>query len=433
MRRGGVWWLNPAVAFAGPTLVAAWFAYNTSPASYLYLWRTPKYFTRSSFFLLLGAVVVFVCGCLFGFARRWDTQPARDWTVTAPWQLIRLLFRISFVLTILAYAVWFAVGIKNGLNLQVILDIIHGNSDRIYNVRAQYMPTIPGLTTGTQFGLAAIVLAVPLGVAKGWRTVRWQCGIIILLSLIRALLNSERLAFLEIMAPFLVSAIWLSPVRNRRLRLLIQSGPVAGVALLYLFFAVSEYFRSWSDLRSNFRAAEGSDFWSFIALRLAGYYATALNNGALLCKAANPLSLDLPLGSARFVYHFPVLKDALPFLAASNSIADERYAALLSAGANPEFSNPSGIFMPFVDFGAAGALLYWLLCGMVCGYLYREFRLRTVTGIFLYPAVYVGVIEASRILYWGDARFFPGIFLLVVGVLFLFRDNLHPRIVVPST
>lgn len=369
-----------------------------------------------------SSVAVFVCGCLFGFARRWGTQPAMDWILTVPWQLVRLLFRISFVLTVLAYAVWLAVGVKNGLNLQVILDIVRGNSDSIYNVRAQYLPTIPGVTTGTQFGLAAIALAVPLGAAKGWRTVRWQCGIIILLSLLRALLNSERLAFIEVMAPFLVSIIWLSPVRSRRLRLLIQSGPVAGVTLLYVFFAVSEYFRSWSDVH----AAEESNFWSFIALRLAGYYATALNNGALVCKAANPLSLDLPLGSASFVYHFPVVKDALPFLATSSNVGDERYMALLSAGANPEFSNPSGIFMPFVDFGAAGALLYWLFCGVMCGYLYREFRLHTATGIFLYPVVYVGVIEASRILYWGDGRFFPGICLLVVGVLFVFRDNLHP-------
>jgi hypothetical protein len=79
--------------------------------------------------------------------------------------------------------------------------------------------------------------------------------------------------------------------------------------------------------------------------------------------------------------------------------------------------------MPLVDYGVAGGLLYWLLCGVVCGYLYKEFKLRTASGVFLYPLLYIGLIEASRVLYWSDGRFFPGMFLLTVCVLFVFRKR----------
>ena len=66
----GVWWLNPAVAFGMPAVVAGFAAYITESNDYLYFWRTPKYFDLSCLELLLAVVIVFGCGCLFGAARR---------------------------------------------------------------------------------------------------------------------------------------------------------------------------------------------------------------------------------------------------------------------------------------------------------------------------------------------------------------------------
>jgi hypothetical protein len=130
------------------------------------------------------------------------------------------------------------------------------------------------------------------------------------------------------------------------------------------------------------------------------------------------------LGSVTFLWRFPLLKVVIPILFPSlgfPAVPDQHYTDLLTTSANPEFNNPSGIYIPFVDYGVAGGLLYWLVCGLVCGYLYKEFKQRTITGIVLYPAIYMSLIEATRILYWADGRFFPGMFLLVVGVLFVFR------------
>ncbi len=424
-----VWWLNPAVAFGMPAIAAGFAAYITESNDYLYFWRTPKYFDLSCLGLLFAVVIVFGCGCLFGAARRRNSgvrRPSTDWKLAVPWRSVRLLFTISFILTVLAYIIWFAVGIKNGLNLRLILDILHRASDANYDLRKEYFKTIPGVTTGTQFGLTVIVLGIPLGIAKGWRTVRWQLLSVFLLGMARALLNSERLAVIELLVPLVVSFIWLRPATGRLLRFLTRLAPVVAAAFLYLFFAAGEYFRSWSSFYAN----RESSFWGFIALRLMGYYTTALNNGALLLASKESLSLHMPLATLSSFWRFPILKDVLPVLFPAfdfaPSVPDVNYVNLLTTSANPEFNNPSGIFAPIVDYGVAGGLLYWLVCGLICGYLYKEFKLRSVAGIFLFPPLYIGLIEASRVLYWADGRFVPGMFSLIVGVLLLFQNSRAP-------
>ena len=422
-RTRGVWWLHPAVAFGVPTIIAGATAWLTQSSDYLYFWRTAKYFNLSCFELLLAVVGVFSFGCLFGAGRREHRAPvATDWKAIVPWRQVKTLFQLSFVLTVLAYAIWFAVGIKNGLTLGVILDIIRGASGATYDLRHEYLKTIPGITTATQFGLAVMVLGVPLGAVNGWRTVRRQCAIVFFLALVRALLNSERLALIELLVPFVVSTIWLRPAATRLSRRLTQLAPLLGSSLLYIFFAASEYYRSWSQ----FYAESETSFWGFIALRLMGYYTTALNNGALLWTVGKPLGVETPIFTLSTVWRFPFLKDLLPPLfpslgTAFSTVPDTNYMQLLFSSANPEFNNPSGIFCPLLDYGIAGGLLYWLVCGMICGYLYQEFKQRSIAGIFLYPPLFISLIEATRVLYWADARFFPPMVLLLVSVLFVFR------------
>ena len=422
----GVWWLNPAVAFGVPAIIVGVTAYTLGPGNYLHFWRTPKYFDFPCFASLGAIVFTFACGCLLGAARRSgrDSAPATDWTLDVRWQSVRLLFNLSFVLSVMAYCIWFGIGIKNGLDLSIILGVLRGASDAHYYLRQEYFTTIPGLTTATQFGIPVIVLGVPLGVATGWRTVRWQCATVIVLGLIRAFLNSERLAIIELLVPLAVSLIRVQPATSRLLRLLTRSAPIIAGMFLYCFFGVAEYFRSWS----SFYARSESSFWGFVAVRLMGYYTTAINTGALLWRVNEPLLLHLPPLTLSFVWHFPIIKDLLPvlfpsFRAYAGDPWGTTYPDLLSANANPEFNNPSGVFSPLIDYGLTGGLLYWLICGLICGYLYKEFRLCSVVGVFLYPALYISLIEATRVLYWADGRFFPAMFLLVVGVLFMFRET----------
>jgi hypothetical protein len=420
-----VWRLNPAVAFSVPAVIVGLTAYCTDTSGYQNFWRTPKYFDLSSFGLLLTVVIIFVLGCVIGAARRGEGghDSSTNWTLGIRWQSVRPLFRLSFVLTLMAYGIWFAVAVQHGLRFGLIYDLIRGTSGETHYLHEEYLTTIPGVTTATQFGLAVIALGVPLGAATGWRGVRWQFAIVFTLAFIRAFLNSERLAVIELLVPFVVSFVWLRPPAGRRARRLTQAAPVLGPVFLYVFFAAAEYFRSWSAFYAN----RESSFWTFIGLRLMGYYTTALNNGALLWRVRTPLALGLAPMTLEFLLRFPILGDALrflfPYLFSSVMTSEVRYAGLLATSANPELNNPSGIFGPISDYGVMGGLLYWLLCGLVCGFLYKEFRLRTAAGVFLYPMLYIGLIEATRLLYWADGRFFPPMFLLVVSVLFVLRKG----------
>jgi hypothetical protein len=425
---GGVWWLSPAVAFSLPAVIAGITAYITASSSYLNFWRTPKYFDIRCLGLLLGVVVVFSGGCLLGGARRRGTARAAsaDWSLGVRWQLVRMLFRLSFILTVLAYAIWFSMAIKSGLRFSAILDVIHSTGGATDDLRVEYLKTIPGVTTATQFGLAVIVLGVPLGVVTSWKRVRWQLLTVFVLALVRSFLNSERLATIELLVPFIVSVISFRPPATRRARRVIQAAPVFGPLILFIFFAASEYFRSWSTFYSN----RETSFWSFVGLRLMGYYTTALNNGAMLWRVTSPLSYRLEPVTLDFIWRFPfmnkVLPLVLPYFGVSAQVSDYRYDALLQATVNPELNNPSGVFGPIVDYGVAGGLLYWFLCGLICGYLFKELRLHKPIGMFLYPLLYVGLIEVSRILYWSEGRLFPAMFLLVISALFILPNRRSP-------
>jgi oligosaccharide repeat unit polymerase len=422
---GGVWWLHPAVAFSLPVIIAGVTAYGTAASNYPKFWRTPKYFDLTSLGLLFSVVAVFVCGCLLGGAQRRGRSRTvlPDWTLGIRWQVVRTLFNLSFALTILAYVIWFGVAIKNGLRLDAIVQVLHATSDATYDLRDEYLTTIPGVTTATQFGLAVVALGVPLGAVTGWRRVRWQLLAVFGLAFARSFLNSERLAIIELLVPFVVSFIFFRPPTTRRANRAIQAAPVLGTVVLFFFFAGAEYFRSWS----SFYAQNESGFWSFIGLRLMGYYTTALNNGAMVWRVSHPLSYRLELITLDFVWRFPLVNNLLPlifpFFGVPLDVSGYRYDALLQATANPELTNPSGVFGPIVDCGVAGGLLYWLLSGLICGWLYRQLKLHKPAGIFLYPLLYIGLAEAARILYWAEGRLFPAMFLLVVSVLFVLPNR----------
>lgn len=381
---GGAWWIHPAVAFSLPVVIAGITAYSTGPLSYFRFWRTQKYFDLSCLGLLFGVVVIFAGGCLLGGARRRESagDPAADWKDDVRWQLVKFLFNLSFSLTIVAYIIWFGAAIENGLRPAIIYEVLYSSTVTSGDA-IEHLKTIPGVTTATQFGLAVIALGVPLGAVCGWRRVRWQILAVFSLAFIRSLLNSERLAIIELLVPFIVAFISFRPPKTRRIHRLIQAIPAFGPVLLFFFFAGAEYFRSWSTFYSH----KESSFWSFIGLRLMGYYTTALNNGALLWRVSKPLSYRLEPVTLDFIWRFPFANRLLPLLFPSTgipaSVSDSRYAALLNAAANPELTNPSGVFGPIVDYGVAGGLLYWLLCGLICGYLYKELKLRKSAGIFL--------------------------------------------------
>lgn len=415
---GEIWWLHPVWTSVLLALIVSGAAYALPDTVYRYFWRTPKYFGEWPLLLCAVFVAIHAAGCYVGGLRTRPADPVdrQEWTGQLPWDLIRTAFLWCFWLALAGYAVWGAAAVSRGANMGVVVGILSGDKGATELMKDVYLVTISGVTTLTQLGVAAVVLGALLGVAQGWRRVRWPMLTLFGLAVLRALLNSERLAVIELAIPLLVLLVRLVALESPRLMGTfggaVRMAPVVGAVALVGLFAVSEYFRSWL----NFYSGGDIGFWTFVTMRLLGYYVTALNNGALLVEQLEPTGL--PYFTMQFLWRFPVtggiLKDVyptMPHLSESSSPVE----SVLTVGANFEFNNPDGYLVPMLDFGVVGALVYWLIAGLACGFLYRSFCRKQVLGLLVYPLVFTGIVEMPRILYWGSGRVVPA--FAVLGVV----------------
>ena len=411
-----VWWLHPAwlVALMGVVLIPA--SYLIPDWMYREYWRMPKHIDGNVTAICLFCVAAFAVGAFAG-----STQPHKPaaekryaWTHGLPWPLLLQVFNVSFYLTLIGYVVWAGSALMRGLTPSLILGVLHGDKGVADLVKDEYMVTISGVTTLTQFGHVVIVLGGMIGAVYGWRHVRTYLGLTFFLAFARALVNSERLAVIELAIPFAVVLIRLlildSPKMVGLIRLLVLAAPVYAGGLLLGLFAASEYFRSWL----NYYAGGKLSFVEFVSLRLLGYYVTAINNGALLIQRIDPTGA--PFFTAHFLWRFPVLSNIvksiypdIPF-----GLGDDPYMTIIGVSANPEFNNGDGYLLPIVDFGLPGALLYWLMMGLACGWLYRLFCRKHPLGLTLYPLLFIGIAEMPRVIYFGEGRVIPGYVVLAL-------------------
>ena len=63
------------------------------------------------------------------------------------------------LLTIAGYGIWLLIGLRNGFSLGIIRDLLQGvDKSTADMIKTEIFPTIPGVTTATQFGIAAVLL-----------------------------------------------------------------------------------------------------------------------------------------------------------------------------------------------------------------------------------------------------------------------------------
>ena len=238
------------------------------------------------------------------------------------------------------------------------------------------------------------------------RSARIQFYVLLVMCLLRAWLNSERLAAIELVLPF--ALVRYAGIQNRKSVALVFA-PLFGVVAVYFLFSVGEYFRSW-----QFYRAFGGTFVEFSWARLVGYYATALNNGAAAITRLPPNVW--PLRTFPFLFKLPFWNA----LGLPNPLESDQWMTFLALYANPEFNNPSGIFSPVSDFGLVLGIGTWALMGVIAGSLFRAYYRWKLVGLILYPAFYIGIAEVLRIFYWGlDRTFLP----IVGGFLLVFYLN----------
>ena len=399
-----VWWLHPALLFAALNLFIAIAALSTSQATYE-IWGTSKFFTTHHLLLVVAAVVSF-CGA---FALSSCFEPRVKLDANQEW--VCYAFRLSAALAVFGYIAWVANAVVHGLNLGLIWEVLEGDRGATNNLKNNVFETIPGVTTFTQVGIAACAIYPTLRGAT--RIDSLMVGIVLALSFARAVLISERLAFVETIVPFTCSSMFFRLCRLQdRSRVFVGLVlPALGICLFFAFFAITEYFRSWQYYKLQF-----DSYPSFICWRLSSYYVTAVNNGAMWVDSVN--QLPAPYFTFNFLWDFPLLPDSWSYPRLFGINPRRVNGELLNVLGTPELNNPSGNLMQVVDFGYLGFLIYWSVIGAASAKIYQSFRRQQIMGLFLMPIVFLMILESPRISYLSSTRLFPALAILLMTLIF---------------
>ena len=407
------WWTHPGwlvLFYIVPLYVFIYFVPKIFGPNIIRL-RYLNYFSLDYFLLGLAFLLVFVNGALIG-ASTWR----RVAEVPQPMWVQKKFMDVVAITAIFAYVIWFH---RILIDPSAWLALLRLGGESI-SLGRQRNPTIGGVTTAAQFGIAYTTLYFVVRFQNATEQIpkRFLAYFLILLFLtaFRVVAWAERVALIEIIIPaVMVAILYRRPSFIFRWRVLLVLAPFLGVVALLLYFSGTEYLRSWSQYYHQ----KESGFWGFAVSRLATYYYTALNNGIGLL-----IHYEWPTWSfgtlLSWYYRFPLLgvvtRVALDFKGGRSSYL-ERFGDV-------EFNNMSGIFPMFYDLGVAGGLVVAFVWGGIMGYLYRTFRYRNGIGLLLFPMTYIAMLEVMRIFYITTSRAFPAIFIVVIGyVLFIRRGN----------
>lgn len=405
----GLWWISPAGAVAFVVLPTVILAASIADRAYRLSWGTPKYFTWASALVILQGVVIFMAASALPLLRTGRRRESAPWPGMSTTVLDRLTAAsgVLFWVTILGYAVYGLVGVARGARPQMLLEALITQDTLGGELKDMFAP-VSGVTTLTQVGIAYIVVATVILLHRRQDRLRGRIALLAFLALFRAFFLSERLAILELVIPvvgLLACAVAGSPRESRRI--LVRWAPVILVPAALVVFGLFEYSRSWQF----YQKTVGGSFVDFAIDRFSGYYVTAYNNGQIAMTWEH--SPDrLPYRTLEGFWTAPVVQqlDLYERFSPGNS---DTFQTLLVLRGNPEFNNPCGVCDPFVDYGHAGALVWFALAGLLLGWIYRSFCNGKVWAVLVYPPMITGLFEMPRYLYWTQGRWIPALVALL--------------------
>lgn len=394
-----IWWLDPAFAFAAvvvPTILIAWWQSDAAFG----LYKTPKYIELWHVLLAGAAVAAFTIGTRLALATHHNPrQPPADAD-----RILRRWFYFLLVCTAFGYTVWTLVAVKRGFTLGMMQELLTTDNPVLgEHVKQNIFDTVPGVTTFTQFGVPAMLIGTWL-YFNGMRGALFPMVVLVFVAVVRSILCSERTAILELLFPIGLLALRLKAF-NRPLpawgRTAIRMAPLIGPVVLVLFFGSFEYFRSWRYYRNEFKSYSEFTVW-----RLAGYYTTAHNNGAMALETDQVR--PLPYYTLRPFWLFPgIINSSIGYRQLTGRDIEEDHVAMLKRYGNFELNNEGGLFQPTVDFGVAGSLIFWLGYGFLAGRLYLGFQAGSIAGLTYYPLIYFSLLEVPLVLFLCYSRMFP--------------------------
>jgi hypothetical protein len=413
-RLRGLWWLSPPGAVCLIVLPTLLLAAISSDATFRTSWGTPKALTDATVELFLVGTLLFVLGAAWPQIGRRLSRQHRNWPgfTDAQWRVVARAEGPLFWATMLGYAGFVLSGLRHGLGLEQFRAALIGQDTFEGGVKQALTP-IPGVTTLTEVGIAYVVVGFLLLARQADRRTRWRIAIVFALGLGRTFFVAERLALIELAVPALaVLALRHVDTVGRRARAALLAAPLLLIPAALVAFGAFEYSRSWVF----YSARTSQTFPEFVVNRFEGYYATAYNNGQLT------LTYDrypgrLPYHSLEALWTAPGADQLGLYEALSGRDHAVVYDAILTQHGNPEFNSPSGVAIPFVDFGVAGGALFLFVGGSVLGWLYRRCCEGGPMATLVYPVFVTGLFELPRYLYWTEGRLTPSLVALaVVGV-----------------
>ncbi len=397
----GLWWLHPGWAMAwltGGTLIAA---ASLSDAAFK-MYGAPKYVDWEYCGLGLLGIAAFAAG---QWLAKSTGQVPRGLTIANRRRLV-IWFNAAALLSIVAYVVWFGVPFLRGgfAMFYAAMTATSGNPH-------DWFPTTSGVTTCTQFGMAAVVLGMlcsPERAAFGRR--RWLLAILFVLAAGRMILVNERLALIELVVPAGVMMLRLTVLAREklspRLRRQLSMAPLGGLVAVVVLFGGAEYFRSWRFYQDRF-----DSFAEFTVWRFSGYYTTAHNNSVMAMKVRG--SWPMPYYTLEQFWRFPLVAgSAISYQSLNGFEPEEVHEETLERYGTAELNNQGGLFTPAMDYGWCGYFIYWSLFGFVAGRLHRAFLAGSLAGLLFYPLVFLAILEVPRLLYLSSVRTFPTLVLL---------------------
>ena len=399
-----LWWLRPV-----PLLLVM-----VVPVYLSYLvfnfenWVPRRYVPSLDYFWGLVLLLVLALGALLtsvGAGRSPAADPRRPTPlrVDVPSWYMAVLFGAA----VLAYLLWFGPMLSS---MDRIVAMFSGERGNLRDATQ----TQPGITTLTQCGVAFIVLYVIKRHAGVRPPARWETAALLVLfclTVMRAVLWSERLAVIEAATAYVVTAAAFMRFRSVDQRRLAAVLPFVGPVLLYLAFTTTEYFRSWAFYKDYYDSV-----WTFAFERLSAYYALATNSGIGLLQE----SRDWPAYTGRYVlewlYRMPGIGDILLDMVGTDPRT--AYQQFLELHGRPEFNNPTGMFVTVFDIGYTGSALYFFCVGALVGVLWKSWYHHRLAGLFFYPFCFLFMLELLRFNYFAASRFVPIVAsLLVAGAL----------------
>lgn len=317
----------------------------------------------------------------------------------------------ALVLALFSYALYFGM---SGFSIAAFQASLSGEIGANYALRGSF-EKIPGVTSFMSvapwwFAYVAyswLVLNRPLNIV----TILLS-GILFLAVALRAVVDFERRAIIDIFVPAVVVVLFCRTRYSRTLSLLIRLAPAFGIVFLVGLFMATEYVRTWIVYYANISSLTYGE-WAL--LRLGGYYTTSINNGIAALTYEYTSNGYYTLHG---IYRFPILAD-LVGLGDIRNDAVYRFTDMLEAYLNPEFNNQGGAIVPIIDFGyfVGGVILF--VYGFLGAYTYLTARAGSIAGLFYYTFFYFSFLEITRIWYiMGSTTVMNMLFLTAFLILY---------------